>query len=67
MQSLLRLWRAIRWKARHEAAIRDVHHNRSGVRFYVMELRRAQAKLAAIEAERVNIHYPPPKAVGRSV
>lgn len=67
MQTLLRLWRAIRWTARYEAAIRDVAHNRSGVRYYVQELRRSQAKLAAIEAERVNIHYPPPKAVGRSV
>ena len=60
---MLRLWRKLLWARRLQRAQWDVAYYRNGVAHFAQELRRAKARVEAIERARINVDYPGPRGV----
>jgi hypothetical protein len=64
---IARYVRWLLWKRRLAKARDEVAYNRSGVLHFSQRLRSAKERLERIEAERVNVDYPPPTGVSTEV
>jgi hypothetical protein len=60
---IARYIRLLQWRIRLSKARDDVAYNRSAVTHFSQRLREAKVRLAAVEAEHVNVDYPPPVGV----